>query len=322
LRLLAGHPHLEVVYATGDSQAGQRIATLYPSLAAAYPTLVAEEHDASRLAGLDVVFLCTPHESSLELVPELIGRVGVVVDLSAAFRLTDASQYPAWYGFTHTHPELLAKAVYGLPEVYRTELAGAKLIATPGCYVTAATLALRPLVAAGMIEQKGIIVDAASGVSGAGKALKSSSMFCAVDEDFTAYGLVSHRHTPEMQQLIGGEILFTPHLAPMNRGILATCYARPSSGVTTTDDVMGVLQSAYSNEPFVVVSDSIPSTKATLGTNAVHITARVDPRTGHAIVISALDNLTKGASGGAVQATNVALGLPETSGLSSVGVWP
>jgi N-acetyl-gamma-glutamyl-phosphate reductase len=322
LRLLAGHPHLEVVYATGDSQAGQRIATLYPSLAAAYPTLVAEEHDASRLAGLDVVFLCTPHESSLELVPELIGRVGVVVDLSAAFRLTDASQYPAWYGFTHTHPELLAKAVYGLPEVYRTELAGAKLIATPGCYVTAATLALRPLVAAGMIEQKGIIVDAASGVSGAGKALKSSSMFCAVDEDFTAYGLVSHRHTPEMQQLIGGEILFTPHLAPMNRGILATCYARPSSGVATTDDVMGVLQSAYSNEPFVVVSDSIPSTKATLGTNAVHITARVDPRTGHAIVISALDNLTKGASGGAVQAANVALGLPETSGLSSVGVWP
>jgi N-acetyl-gamma-glutamyl-phosphate reductase len=322
LRLLAGHPHLEVVYATGDSQAGQRIATLYPSLAAAYPTLVAEEHDASRLAGLDVVFLCTPHESSLELVPELIGRVGVVVDLSAAFRLTDASQYPAWYGFTHTHPELLAKAVYGLPEVYRTELAGARLIATPGCYVTAATLALRPLVAAGMIEQKGIIVDAASGVSGAGKALKSSSMFCAVDEDFTAYGLVSHRHTPEMQQLIGGEILFTPHLAPMNRGILATCYARPSSGVTTTDDVMGVLQSAYSNEPFVVVSDSIPSTKATLGTNAVHITARVDPRTGHAIVISALDNLTKGASGGAVQAANVALGLPETSGLSSVGVWP
>lgn len=322
LRLLAGHPQLDVVYATGDSQAGQRIATLYPSLAAAYPTLVAEEHDASRLAGLDVVFLCTPHESSLELVPELIGRVGVVVDLSAAFRLTDASQYPAWYGFTHTHPELLARAVYGLPEVYRTELAGAKLIATPGCYVTAATLALRPLVAAGMIEQKGIIVDAASGVSGAGKALKPSSMFCAVDEDFTAYGLVSHRHTPEMQQLIGGEILFTPHLAPMNRGILATCYARPSSGVTTTDDVMGVLQSAYSNEPFVVVSDSIPSTKATLGTNAVHITARVDPRTGHAIVISALDNLTKGASGGAVQAANVALGLPETSGLSSVGVWP
>ena len=322
LRLLAGHPHIDVVYATGDSQAGQRIAGLYPNLAAAYPNLVAEEHDPARLAGLDVVFLCTPHESSLELVPELIGKVGLLVDLSAAFRLTDASLYPTWYGFTHTHPELLSRAVYGLPEVYRSELVGAQLIATPGCYVTAATLALRPLVAAGVIEQKGIIVDAASGVSGAGKALKASSMFCSVDEDFTAYGLVSHRHTPEMQQLIGGEILFTPHLAPMNRGILATCYARPSSGVATTDDLLAVLHAAYASEPFVVVSDAVPSTKATLGTNAVHITARVDPRTGHAIVISALDNLTKGASGGAVQAANVALGLAETAGLASVGVWP
>lgn len=322
LRLLSGHPQIDVVYATGDSQAGQRIASLYPNLAAAYPTLIAEAHDASRLAGLDVVFLCTPHESSLEIVPQLVGKVGLVVDLSAAFRLTDASQYPTWYGFTHTHPELLSAAVYGLPEVYRSELAGAKLIATPGCYVTAATLALRPLVAAGVIEPSGIIVDAASGVSGAGKALKASSMFCSVDEDFTAYGLVSHRHTPEMQQLIGGEILFTPHLAPMNRGILATCYARPSSGVATTDDLMSVLCAAYADEPFVVVSDSVPSTKATLGTNSVHITARVDARTGHAIVIAALDNLTKGASGGAVQAANVALGLPESSGLSSVGVWP
>lgn len=322
LRLLAGHPNIDVVHATGDSQAGQRIGSLYPSLAVAYPNLVAEEHDAARLAGLDVVFLCTPHESSLELVPELLGKVGLVVDLSAAFRLTDASQYPTWYGFTHTHPELLSTAVYGLPEVYRSQLANAQLIATPGCYVTAATLALRPLVAAGVIEQKGIIVDAASGVSGAGKALKSSSMFCAVDEDFTAYGLVSHRHTPEMQQLIGGEILFTPHLAPMNRGILATCYARPSSGVASTDDLLTSLQTAYANEPFVVVSEAIPSTKATLGTNAVHITARVDARTGHAIVISALDNLTKGASGGAVQAANVALGMDETAGLTSVGVWP
>ena len=322
LRLLSVHPDIDVVHATGDSQAGQRVASLYPSLAAAYPNLVAEEHDAARLEGLDVVFLCTPHESSLELVPDLVGKVGLVVDLSAAFRLTDASQYPTWYGFTHTHPELLSAAVYGLPEVYRPELVGAKLIATPGCYVTAATLALRPLVAAGVIEQKGIIVDAASGVSGAGKALKSSSMFCAVDEDFTAYGLVSHRHTPEMQQLIGGEILFTPHLAPMNRGILATCYARPSSGVASTDDLLSTLQMAYADEPFVVVSEAIPSTKATLGTNAVHITARVDGRTGHALVISALDNLTKGASGGAVQAANVALGLDETAGLASAGMWP
>ncbi len=322
LRLLSRHSEIEVVYATGDSQAGQRLADIYPNLAAAYPTLIAEVFDPVKVNGLDVVFLCTPHESSLELVPQLLGHVGLVVDLSAAFRLTDASQYPVWYGFDHTHPDLLERAVYGLPEVYRSELATADLIATPGCYVTAATLALRPLVSAGSISAKGIIVDAASGVSGAGKALKSSSMFCAVDEDFTAYGLVSHRHTPEMQQLIGGEVLFTPHLAPMNRGILATCYARPTSGVATTDDMLAVLASAYADEPFIVVSEAIPSTKATQGTNAVHITARVDSRTGYAIVISALDNLTKGASGGALQAANVALGLSETDGLASVGVWP
>ena len=321
LRLLAAHPFIDVVYATGDSQAGQRIASLYPNLAVAYPDLVAEEHDAARIAGLDVVFLCTPHESSLELVPELVGKVGVVVDLSAAFRLTDAAQYPTWYGFTHTHPELLSTAVYGLPEVYRSQLASAKLIATPGCYVTAATLALRPLVSAGLIEHKGVIVDAASGVSGAGKALKASSMFCTVDEDFTAYGLVSHRHTPEMQQLIGAELLFTPHLAPMNRGILATCYAPPAGGATT-ESVLDALHSAYDHEPFVVVDTASPSTKATLGSNAAHLTARVDERTNTVIVLSAIDNLAKGASGGAVQAANVALGLPETLGLSAVGMFP
>ena len=322
LRLLSRHAGIEVVYATGDSQAGLRLADIYPNLAAAYPHLIAEVFDMSKVEGLDVVFLCTPHELSLELVPNLLGKVGLIVDLSAAFRLTDPAQYPTWYGFEHTHPELLETAVYGLPEVYRSELASASLIATPGCYVTAATLALRPLVSAGSIEAKGIIVDAASGVSGAGKALKASSMFCGVDEDFTAYGLVSHRHTPEMQQLIGGEVLFTPHLAPMNRGILATCYARPTSGVATTADLLAVLGSAYASEPFVVVSESIPSTKSTQGTNAVHITARVDPRTGHAIVISALDNLTKGASGGALQAANVALGFDESEGLATVGVWP
>jgi len=322
LRLLSLHPGIDVAYATGDSQAGQRLAEIHPSLRAAYPNLTAEVFDPVKVDGLDVVFLCTPHESSLELVPQLLGKVGVVVDLSAAFRLTDAAQYPTWYGFDHTHPELLARAVYGLPEVFRKQLSTANLIATPGCYVTAATLALRPLVAAGSVEAKGIIVDAASGVSGAGKALKASSMFCTVDEDFTAYGLVSHRHTPEMQQLIGGEVLFTPHLAPMNRGILATCYARPKSGVANTDDMLGVLAAAYAEEKFVMVSDAIPSTKATQGTNSVHITARVDPRTGYVIVIAALDNLTKGASGGALQAANVALGLPEDAGLATVGVWP
>jgi N-acetyl-gamma-glutamyl-phosphate reductase len=320
--LLSRHSGIEVSYATGDSQAGQRLAAIYPSLAGAYGDLVAEEFDLARVEGLDAVFLCTPHESSLELVPQLLGKVGCVVDLSAAFRLTDPTQYPIWYGFEHTKPELLSRAVYGLPEVYRKELSGASLVATPGCYVTAATIALRPLVRAGVINASGVIVDAASGVSGAGKALKASSMFCSVDEDFTAYGLVSHRHTPEMQQLIGAEILFTPHLAPMNRGILATCYARPTSSDTTTEDVLETLRQAYAGETFVRVIDEVPSTKATQGTNMVYLTARVDPRTGYVIVISALDNLTKGASGGALQACNVALGLDESEGLNTVGVWP
>jgi N-acetyl-gamma-glutamyl-phosphate reductase len=322
LRLLAQHPQLEVIFAGGDSQAGQRISALYPNLRAAYPNLVAEEFSPSAIDGADVVFLGLPHESSLELVPSLMRHVGCVVDLSAAFRLTDSSQYPTWYGFHHTETDLLKTAVYGLPEVYREELKGARLVATPGCYVTAATLALRPLVQGGLLLNSDIIVDAASGVSGAGKALKAGSMFCNVDEDFTAYGLVSHRHTPEMEQLIGAELLFTPHLAPMTRGILATCYARPVSPSITTETLLDALSIAYRDEPFVVVSDEVPSTKATLGTNAVHITARVDPRTGRAIVISALDNLTKGASGGAVQAANVALGLHESLGLTSVGVWP
>ena len=322
LRLLAQHPQLEVIFAGGDSQAGQRISALYPNLRAAYPNLVAEEFSPSALDGADVVFLGLPHESSLELVPSLMRHVGCVIDLSAAFRLTDSSQYPTWYGFHHTEADLLKTAVYGLPEVYREELKGARLVATPGCYVTAATLALRPLVHGGLLLNSDIIVDAASGVSGAGKALKAGSMFCNVDEDFTAYGLISHRHTPEMEQLIGAELLFTPHLAPMTRGILATCYARPVSPSITTETLLDALSIAYRDEPFVVVSDEVPSTKATLGTNAVHITARVDPRTGRAIVISALDNLTKGASGGAVQAANVALGLHESLGLTSVGVWP
>jgi N-acetyl-gamma-glutamyl-phosphate reductase len=252
-----------------------------------------------------------------------VNKVKLVVDLSAAFRLTDTSKYPQWYGFTHTHPELVANAVYGLPELNREALKTAKLIATPGCYVTAASLALAPLVKAGAIDPQGIIVDAASGVSGAGRAAKHSNSFNTVDEDFTAYGLLDHRHTPEIEQVTGAQILFTPHLAPMNRGILATCYARPAAGTTpTTASLLATLARAYAKEPLVVVGQNSPSTKATLGTNVTHITARYDERTGYVMVLSALDNLAKGASGGAVQAANVALGLNELDGLSMVGMYP
>jgi N-acetyl-gamma-glutamyl-phosphate reductase len=321
LRLVAGHPHFELRYATGDTQAGTRAASLYPSLAAAYPDLVFEGFSPDRAAALDLVFLGLPHEASLEMGAALTGTVGCIVDLSAAYRLKDARLYPQWYGFTHEQPELLAEAVYGLPELYRKELVGARLIATPGCYVTAAGLALTPLVRLGLIEPSGVIVDAASGVSGAGRVPKHTSLFCTVDEDFTAYGLLDHRHTPEIEQVTGAQVLFTPHLAPMNRGILATCYARPATGVSSSS-LLAALAEFYADEPFVVVSEASPSTKATLGSNAVHLTARFDERTGYVMVLGALDNIAKGASGGAVQAANVALGLPETSGLSAVGVYP
>ncbi len=323
LRLCAQHPELSVSYATGDSQAGSRAASVYPSLATHYPNLVFSEFDLASALRCDVVFLCLPHEAALEIAPQLVGKVRLVVDLSAAFRLQDTSLYPRWYGFEHTQPTLVKQAVYGLPEMYRSALAGATFIATPGCYVTAASLALAPLVKSGVIEPSGVIVDAASGVSGAGRALKQSSMFTSVNEDFTAYGLLDHRHTPEMEQVTGARILFTPHLAPMNRGILATCYARPKSGTSpTTPGVLATLAKAYAGEPFVSVSPAIPSTKATLGTNSVHLTARYDERSGYVVVLSALDNLTKGASGGALQAANVALGLDEQLGLSQVGVYP
>lgn len=322
LRLCAAHPEVEVVCATGDSQAGTLASVLYPSLAAAYPNLVFEEFSADRFTGLDAVFLGIPHEAALEIAPQLVGKVGVVIDLSAAYRLKDSSLYPTWYGFEHTQPELLAQAVYGLPELYRSQLVGAKLIATPGCYVTAASLALTPLVRSRIVNPLGIIVDAASGVSGAGRALKHSSMFSTIDEDFTAYGLLDHRHTPEIEQVTGAQVLFTPHLAPMNRGILATCYARPQGDAPTTASLLATIATFYKNEKYIVVRPGSPSTKATLGSNSVHITARFDERTGYVMVIAALDNLAKGASGGAVQSMNVALGLPESSGLSNVGMYP
>lgn len=321
LRICAQHPEFELSFATGDTQAGTRAAELYPSLAARYPDLVFESFDADRAADLDVVFLGLPHEASMAMAPQLVGRVRCVVDLSAAYRLKDASLYPQWYGFQHDQPELLASAVYGLPELHRDSLAGAALIATPGCHVTAATLALAPLVSAGLVETTGVVVNSITGVSGAGRTPKHNTMFCTVDEDVQAYGLLDHRHTPEIEQEVGAQVLFTPHLAPMNRGILATCYGRPGVGATT-DTVLDALRDAYAGEPFVVVGAASPSTKATLGSNAAHLTARVDQRTGTVIALCSIDNLSKGASGGAVQAANAALGLPETMGLSSVGMFP
>jgi len=321
LRLCASHPDLEVAVATGDTAAGQPVAGLYPSLAAAYPGLVLEEASADVVDGLDVVFLALPHGHAQDLVPALVDRVGHIVDLSADFRLRDAGLYPRWYGAAHRSPELLARFASGIPELFRPELVGAPLVAAAGCYVTAAALALAPFVRAGAVETTGIIVDAASGVSGAGKALKAATQFATVDEDFTAYSVLDHRHTPEIEQAAAAQVLFTPHLAPMTRGILATCYARPTD-VASTTEAIALLRSFYAEEPFVIVGDEPPGTKATLGSNCAHLTARVDERTGWLVVLSALDNLVKGASGQALQCANLALGLPETAGLPIVGVYP
>ena len=344
MRLLAGHSAMELQVVTGDTQAGTPVADLYPSLAAAYGDMTYAAYDPDKLVGLDVVFLGLPHMASQPVVADLFGRVGCIVDLGSDFRLKDASAYPRWYGTEHAQPELLSEFVYGLPELHRAELRGAKAIAVPGCYPTAAALALAPFVRAGLVEKQGIIVDAASGVSGAGRAAKPNTTFAAVDEDFTAYGLEGHRHTPEMEQAIGCEVLFTPHLAPMVRGILATCYARPTAqaleafaaagagggggskagggGAALSGAALAVLHDAYDEEPFMVVSAAAPHTKATLGANTAHLTARLDERTGWLVVLCAIDNLVKGASGNALQCANLALGLPETEGLSTIGLMP
>jgi len=323
LRLAAGHPHLQVELATGDSQSGAAVADAYPSLAPAYPGLVFAEADPAAADGLDLVLLALPHGASQQLVPDLRKRVGVIVDLAADFRLRDASLYPIWYGEQHRCPDLLSEAAFGIPELFRPSLTTARLIAAAGCHVTAAALALAPLVRARVVEPAGIVVDTVTGVSGAGRGLKSTTQFCTVDEDVTAYGLLTHRHTPEIEQATGATVIFTPHLAPMNRGILATCYARPSAGGEPREgDPLAVLAEFYEGEPFVVVDERSPSTKSTLGANTAHLTARYDRRTGWVIAIAALDNLVKGASGQAIQCANLALGLPEVTGLPVAGVYP
>ena len=328
LRLCAGHPGLEVAVATAGARAGTPVASHTPSLAAAYPTLAYGPTEPAALDGLVVVFLALPHGRSQDLVPDLLGRVGVIVDLAADFRLADPGLYPVWYGEEHHAPELLATFAYGLPELHRDDLVGATRIAAPGCYPTATLLALAPLVEAGVLTLPAdggpaLVVDAASGTSGAGRAPKDDLHFAAVDEDFVAYGLLDHRHTAEMEQGLGTTVLFTPHLAPMVRGILATCYARPADpGGLTTEDAMQLLHDRYDDEPFVVVADAPPSTKAASGSNTAHLSVRVDPRTGWVVVLAAIDNLVKGAAGQAVQCANLALDLPEGAGLPLVGVYP
>jgi N-acetyl-gamma-glutamyl-phosphate reductase len=327
LRLLAGHPEVDVVHVTADSNAGAAVGALYPSLAAAYPGLEYAPYAAADLTGVDVAFLALPHGESQLVAHEVGEQVAHIVDLGADFRLP-ASVYEEWYGRPHTAPDLLETFAFGLPELFAEAVARGPHVAAPGCYPTAAALALAPLVAGALVEPTGLVVDAMSGVSGRGRGLSAASLYSEANENVAAYTLLNHRHTGEMEWAIGEaahadvQLLFTPHLVPMTRGLLATCHARPAGSAASTASLLETFRSFYAGAPFVTVLDEPPSTKSTLGSNSAHVTVRFDERTGSVLALCALDNLGKGAAGQAIQCANLVLGLPETTGLPTVGIMP
>lgn len=326
LRLLAGHPDIEIVHLTAATNAGARVADLYPSLGTAYGDAVLAPLDVADLRGLDLVFCMLPHGASQDLLPGLLDDVSHVIDLGADFRLP-ADAYARWYGEAHRAPEVVGRFAYGMVELYRDDLATHAHVASPGCYPTAVSLACAPLLALGLVEPR-VIADAVSGVSGAGRGLKTTSLFSEANENVSAYGLLTHRHTAEMEQALSKvarrpvAVLFTPHLVPTTRGILATCYARPQAQGLSTARLLEHYREFYANDPCVVVVDEPSGTKATYGANVLHVTVRFDERTDTVIAIAAEDNLVKGASGQMIQAANVLLGLPETTGLPLVGIQP
>jgi N-acetyl-gamma-glutamyl-phosphate reductase len=328
LRLLRHHPYAEVVMVAGHTTAGQRLDELYPHLSG-LDSRVLEESDLERACAVaEVLFLALPHGQSMGAVPRALEAGLQVVDFSADFRLRTREVYERYYG-PHCAPELLGRAVYGLPELHRGELRGAQLIAVPGCYPTGAILALAPAVRAGLVEPAGIVVDAKSGVSGAGRTkLTLTTHFAEVNESVAAYSVATHRHTPEIDQELSqwGEdvrVTFVPHLVPMIRGILTTAYA-DLRGPTSAWEVHEAYRAAYAGEPFVHLMPlgQFPASKYAAGTNHCFIGLTVDERTQRLIVVSAIDNLGKGLAGAAVQCLNVARGWPETTGLEGVAVWP
>lgn len=324
LRLCASHPVFDVVFAGASKSAGAHVGAVSPGLSSVYPDLALDDIDDTP-PGLDLVFVSLPHGVSQTLIPGL--DAAKVVDLGADYRFDDVALHNSVYRTSHRSPELNESFHLGLVELNRERVTGADRVAVPGCYVTAASLTIAPFLEAGLVETEGIIVDAVSGISGAGREPRPGTTFATVAENFTAYGLIDHRHTPEMEMILSRhaeapvEILFTPHLAPMTRGILATCYLRPT-GAETTDELFKVMVDAYSDEPFVEVVASVPSTKATWGSNSAHLTVRHDQRTGWILALGALDNLVKGAAGQAIQCANLMTGLPETTGLPRAGIFP
>lgn len=319
-RLLARHPQVELAglyVQAGSSAAGQPFSALYPRYAGELDQLVQVlDFAAPAPLAADIAFLALPHEASLTLAPKLLAQGLIVIDLSGAYRLA-AEDYPAHYGFAHTEAAALARAVYGLPEFYAAAIAEAQLIAAPGCYVTAATLALKPLVDAGLLESGCTpIVHAVSGVSGAGKTPSAKTHVCEVSLE--PYSVFAHRHQPEMRRYIGAPVLFTPVLGHYKRGILASCYATAKTGVTL-DAINAVYAQAYSGAPLVRFSSTrMPSVGAVEHTAYCDIHAQFDAATRQIAVFSALDNLLKGASAQAVQAMNIRLGLPQQTALSEV----
>jgi N-acetyl-gamma-glutamyl-phosphate reductase len=318
IKILLRHPQAKIVAVTSRQEGKPPISTVHPSLVGRLelPLEDLEPEEVGRRA--DCVFGCLPHCASAEILPKVLAAGAKVVDFSADYRLDDADTYLEWYGHEHPDAGRLGGTVYGLPELFRDRIVGQQLVANPGCYATSAILPLAPLVKAGLVEPADIIIDSKSGVSGAGRQPKLMTHFPECNESMSAYNVGRHRHTPEIEQIIGRhsgtrpEVIFTPQLAPMDRGILSTIYARPTKTVTEAD-VMGLLREAYAGERFVRVVDHLPGTKDTVDTNFCDITARVVR--GRILLISCLDNLVKGAAGAAVQNFNVLFGLPEQAGL-------
>ena len=323
-RLLCQHPRVKLVTVTGRSAAGQKLGDVSPNFAGTNYVIKAELDSE-----IDIAFSAMPHKSSVDIVPSLLKQGIRVVDASADFRLKNAGEYHKWYGFTHPSPKLLREAVFGLPELHQSEIASASLVANPGCYSTGAILALAPLVKEGLIYPD-IVVDSKSGVSGAGRTLSLTAHYSEANEDICAYSLQGHRHLPEIEQELKAlnpsfspSIAFVPHLVPMTRGILSTCYAKlADSRRLTANRLKQIYRKFYKHAPFVQITTQPPHTKHVWGTNSCLIYPTIDSRTGRLIVISCLDNLVKGGAGQAVQNMNLMFNLPETTGLEALAIYP
>jgi N-acetyl-gamma-glutamyl-phosphate reductase len=321
VRLLLGHPKVKITLVTSEKSAGMKFSEAFPAFQGTFDLPFEAFHALEAAKKIQFAFLCLPHHSAMEAAGALRERGIKVVDLSADFRLKSAKEYEHWYG-KHTQPSLLAEAVYGIPELYREKIKGAKLVANPGCYPTSAALALAPLIREKTILLDSIILDSKSGVSGAGRGAEVANLFSEVNEGLKAYKVGSHRHTPEIEQTLSdlaGEkitVTFTPHLIPMDRGILTTAYAKPKRKFKTAD-LIRLFREFYKNEPFIRIKPEgvFPNTRDVRATNFCDLGCVYDDRTDRIIVLSAIDNLTKGAAGQALQNFNLMEGLEETTGL-------